>query len=69
MDAYQFAKEFINDIQSGTFDTNKESIVVFNKNILKDDPELKILNSELSKIGFILKPTEKPNDWTLKKLS
>ena len=67
--AQQFTKEFVNDFQSGLCKPSKDDSFVFNKNILQDDPDLKILNTELSKVGYILKPTKSSQRWTLKKLN
>lgn len=65
----QFAKEFINNLNSETnqFDYSKDINVCFNKNILTNDPNLNVLKQELNKIGFNLTPTDKEGYWKLKK--
>lgn len=64
----QFAKKFIDNLKSDTFlDYSKETEVVFNKEILENDPNLEVLKKELSKIGFSLLPTDQNNCWTLRK--
>ncbi len=57
MTAEQFAKEFIHDLffddDTQTEKTFDEPIQVsFNENVYQDDPNLKVLKSELNKVGL-----------------
>lgn len=56
MTAKEFAKEFINDLTERTTNT----LTVFSMSVYNDDPQLKILKSELEKAGYNL-ILEKPN--------
>ena len=66
----EFAHEFINDLKANydhfNFSDNTAT-VGFNETVLSTDPELKILKSELNKIGFDIEPKNK-DAWILRKI-
>ena len=64
--ALEFAKEFINDLKENNYKNNSE--YYFDKEILKDDPNLETLKSELKKINFDLTQQNDKEIWTLKKI-
>lgn len=64
------AKEFIeyniiNNLANHNLD--KPIDVIFSDKVLNEDPNLNILNNELFKIGYSIKPTSKNNWWVLSK--
>ena len=68
MNAFEFAQEFINDLEdmSINWETNN---FVFNKQTYIDDPDLKILKSELNKINLDLVLINKSEKiWKLTKI-
>lgn len=69
--ALKFAKEYIKEAFNPTFnfDLNKDLNVVFNQEILEDDPNLEILKSELNKVGFNISKTENSKTWTISKIN
>lgn len=66
----EFAKEFINDFldNPANLNLNKDVEINFGKEVLEDDPNLKILKEELNKIGFDIFQQENKNFWTIKKI-
>lgn len=68
MTAIEFAQEFINDLPETLEKYTNTSSLVFCKDILKEDPELKILRKELNKHCYDLIPCE-DNGWKLVKLT
>lgn len=66
--AEEFAQEFISDLPETLEKYTDTSSLVFFKNILEEDPELKILRKELNKLNYDLIPCE-DNGWQLVKLA
>lgn len=71
MTALQFAKEFVNDfLDDLKSDPNyyKTNNFWFNKRTLSDDPNLKILNQELNKIGYKIELIDNNEHWAVSKI-
>ena len=72
MTAQEFAKEFINDISDRKTKIG-ETLTVFSMSVYAEDPELKILQEELTKAGYkliLVKSSKKPyeQEWQLIKI-
>lgn len=68
MSAKQFAKLFIEDLPDTLKLKQNEHIFLFDDDVFKDDPNLKILRSELNKLNFDLIPYD-DEAWKLVKLT
>lgn len=66
--AKQYAQEFINDLPETLAELTDDTRIVFCKNTLREDPELKILRQELNKHDYDLIP-DGDIDWKLVKLT
>lgn len=66
--AEEFAQEFINDLPETLAELTNDTQIVFCKNTLQEDPELKILRKKLNKHCYDLIPCE-DNGWKLVKLT
>lgn len=68
MNAKQFAKLFIEDLPETLKLKQNEHIFLFDNDVLKDDPNLKTLKTELNKLNFDLIPYDNET-WKLVKLT
>lgn len=58
MTANEFANEFFNDFIEELNNKISQESYGFDKNVLSDDPDLKILKSKLIKLGFVLEKSK-----------